>query len=91
MNNIVLRALRLQDSGNVSSLIRLSPPFITEYFHPFDFEQNAIEEVISKAKSDQFIGIALSDGRSNTLVGFYMLRGFDEGYEYPMYGGVYRS
>ncbi len=86
MNNIVLRALQMQDCKDVSTLIKSSPPLYTQYFCPFDFEQNAIEKVLSKVERDQFIGIALSDGRSSTLAGFYMLRGFDEGYEYPMYG-----
>jgi RimJ/RimL family protein N-acetyltransferase len=53
-----------------------------KYFTPFDFSFSSLEKVLTKSKNDKYFGIFVN----NSLAGFYMLRGFDEGYEIPSYG-----
>ena len=52
------------------------------HFIPFDFSEDSIQKILSSKKADKFFGLFLN----KELVGFYMLRGFDEGYETPAYG-----
>ena len=52
------------------------------HFIPFDFSEDSIQKILRSKKADKFFGLFLS----KELVGFYMLRGFDEGYETPSYG-----
>jgi RimJ/RimL family protein N-acetyltransferase len=53
------------------------------HFIPFaDFSEGYIKKILSEKKSDKYFGLFLKDN----LIGFYMLRGFDKGYEIPSYG-----
>src|SRR5687767_9438404 len=52
------------------------------WFHPFNFDEGAIEEQLVRAVRDRFWGIQLA----GELVGFFMLRGLDAGYARPSYG-----
>jgi RimJ/RimL family protein N-acetyltransferase len=54
----------------------------TKYFTPFSFEEDSIKKIINNAVNDKYFGIFIND----ELIGFYMLRGFDEGFEVPSYG-----
>ena len=54
----------------------------SQYFIPFTFDLETISGILSKAIKDQIYGIYVEDN----LAGFYMLRGFDEGYSFPSYG-----
>jgi len=53
-----------------------------KYFTPFEFTYSSIEKIFGEAREDKYFGIFIN----NNLAGFYMLRGFDEGYEIPSYG-----
>ena len=88
MQYISFRVLKVIDSKIISQLLLNSPSEYTKYFHPFDFYQSAIEVVLEKAVKDKFFGIELKSEMSpeSKLIGFYMLRGLDEGYIEPMYG-----
>ena len=43
---------------------------------------NSIKEILERATNDKYFGVLISE----KIVGFYMLRGFDDGYEIPSYG-----
>jgi len=49
---------------------------------PFNFNYVTIKEILNKKKDDKFFGLFTD----NSLIGFYMLRGFDEGFDIPSYG-----
>lgn len=66
----------------LSELLLQSGTDYSKYFIPFSFDFESVSKVLSKAVKDMFYGIFAS----NKLVGFYMLRGWDEGYEIPSYG-----
>ncbi len=53
-----------------------------KHFIPFDFSESVVRNILSLKKSDKYFGLFLN----KELVGFYMLRGFDEGYDTPAYG-----
>ena len=57
-----------------------------KHFIPFEFDQVTITSVLKNSIKDKFFGLFVN----NKLVGFYMLRGFDQGYAVPSYG-VYIS
>jgi len=54
----------------------------TEYFHPHPFSNEAIERIIQNARKDLYY--VLAEGRD--VLGYGMLRGWDEGYEVPSLG-----
>ncbi len=53
-----------------------------KYFTPFEFTVESLTSILNKAVKDKFFGIFVN----NEIAGFYMLRGFDEGYDIPSYG-----
>ncbi len=53
-----------------------------KYFTPFEFSFESIKKILLGSKKDKYFGIFVN----NELAGFYMLRGFDAGYETPSYG-----
>jgi GNAT superfamily N-acetyltransferase len=57
-----------------------------KYFHPFPFDASEIRKRLVAARKDFYWGIFCG----KELVGFFMLRGMDDGYEVPSYG-VYIS
>jgi RimJ/RimL family protein N-acetyltransferase len=79
---IKLKKLGLSDASNLSKMLNAAGKEYSRYFIPFGFDQSSIENILIKADKDQYYGIYVSD----QLAGFYMLRGFDQGYEIPSYG-----
>jgi len=54
-----------------------------KYFIPFtEYSETFIKKILSEKKHDKYFGLFVKD----EIVGFYMLRGFDSGYEIPSYG-----
>ncbi|WP_230458568.1 GNAT family N-acetyltransferase [Microcystis aeruginosa] len=86
MKYINFKILKTDDAENMSRLLLNSSKSYIKYFHPFDFQPSSIKEVLSKAEKDKFFGLEVKHDCSSELAGFYMLRGIDEGYAYPMYG-----
>lgn len=84
MNPLALEITRLNinHSKELTSLLQSSDKDYSQYFIPFAFDFETISEILSKAKNDQVYGIYVD----NKLIGFYLLRGFDEGYSVPSYG-----
>jgi RimJ/RimL family protein N-acetyltransferase len=80
--NVEIKELELEQASALSALILDAPKDYTKYFVPFSFEEDSIKKIIGDAVNDKFFGVFINDG----LAGFYMLRGFDQGYEIPSYG-----
>ena len=54
-----------------------------KHFIPFaEYSETYIKKKLSEKKIDKYFGLFLNDD----IIGFYMLRGFDAGYEIPSYG-----
>ena len=88
MPYISFRILNNSDAQSLSNLLLNSSSEYIKYFHPFDFQWLSIQKTLDSAINDKFFGIELKQDNSelNQLIGFYMLRGMDEGYTEPMYG-----
>ena len=84
MNPLTLeiKRLNIDHSKELSELLQSADKDYTQYFIPFAFDSETILKILSNVIKDQYYGIFTE----NNLVGFYMLRGFDEGYEIPSYG-----
>ncbi|HWY52685.1 MAG TPA: GNAT family N-acetyltransferase [Chthoniobacterales bacterium] len=86
MPDCIIKPLKLRDARAVADLLRCSSRTYTRFFHPFPFDEKSITQVLERAGEDQFFGLFVTQGNRNELVGFSMLRGFNEGYTIPMYG-----
>jgi len=88
MSYISFRILNNSDVESLSNLLLNSSSEYIKYFHPFDFQWLSIQKILDSAINDKFFGIELKhdSSESDKLIGFYMLRGMDEGYTEPMYG-----
>jgi RimJ/RimL family protein N-acetyltransferase len=80
--NVEIKDLQSDQAATLSALILNAPKDYTQYFVPFSFEEDSIKKIISDAVNDKYFGIFINDD----LAGFYMLRGFDQGYDVPSYG-----
>jgi len=77
-----IKILPVSDAEKLCSLLSASYKNYSKHFIPFSFDLNTIKEILDKLIDDKFFGVYVNE----KLVGFYMLRGFDEGYEIPSYG-----
>jgi len=81
-SNFRITQLGAHDSAALSMMLRLNSTDYQRYFYPFSFEEQAINKMLVQAINDKYWGI----WKENVLMGFFMLRGFDEGYKIPSYG-----
>jgi GNAT superfamily N-acetyltransferase len=79
---LTIRALTPTDAAELSAWLCSQPTGHLQYFTPFAFDRDTLERLIAACRRDYWIGVWGPRG----LVGFFMLRGFDEGYETPAYG-----
>src|SRR5579871_4653049 len=72
-------------TAHIGDLVRLyeeAPPDYSRYFHPFTFDSPTLMRLLASRQRDLYY-VVLADGE---VAGYYMLRGFDEGYRTPAYG-----
>jgi RimJ/RimL family protein N-acetyltransferase len=79
---LTIRALRSEDSPALSILLRSQPPDYAHFFYAFSFDEATIRKLLSDCRRDHYAGIFWQQ----ELVGFFMLRGWDMGYEVPSFG-----
>lgn len=78
----MIRELVVQDAPALSQLLGVQRQDYLTHFRPFDFDEATVASVLSATRRDRFWGLV----ESGELVGFFMLRGFDAGYQRPSYG-----
>lgn len=82
MNELGISPLRNADAEVLCRLLTQDPPSYNQFFIPFKTNVESIRHILDQVQRDQYWGI-----RVNTeLAGFFMLRGFDAGYEVPSFG-----
>ena len=85
--NIVIRPFAEGDATAALALLRAAAPDYVRYFRPFEFEVGTVNRLVREARLDRWFVIEVTrDGDAAAPVGFYMLRGIDEGFADPMYG-----
>ena len=82
MKTIKINKIDASYASDISILLTQSPKDYIKYFHPFNFDITSVKSNMEKVKNDIFFGIFVDQ----KIVGFYMLRGWDEGYDVPAYG-----
>jgi RimJ/RimL family protein N-acetyltransferase len=77
-----IRPLGVEDAAAVSGLLRAQPPEYVRFFYAFGFGAEEIAGVLGGRKKDVYSGMFWR----GELAGFFMLRGWDAGYEVPSFG-----
>lgn len=77
-----IRALGAADAPELSAMLRAQRAEYARFFHPFGFDERAVESVLAKSERDVYSAIYLE----GQLVVFFMLRGWDDGFDVPAFG-----
>lgn len=79
---IEIRELLISDLQSLIELWNKDPKDYNKYFIPFEMNYENFKGLLNKAEKDFYMGVFVK----NDIAGFFMLRGFDEGYQIPSYG-----
>ena len=80
--SLEIKRININQAKELSDLLLKSSKEYSQHFIPFEFDIESVSRVLDKVVNDLFFGIFIK----NKIVGFYMLRGWDAGYEIPSYG-----
>lgn len=80
--DLVIRPLGVEDARAVSELLQAQRPEYARFFYAFSFDADDIARMLAGRGKDVYMGLLLQD----ELAGFFMLRGWNEGYEVPALG-----
>jgi RimJ/RimL family protein N-acetyltransferase len=82
IHDVSFKRIQVKDSLKLSAMLVAAPTAYSRFFIPFAFDAQSIKSVLCKAKKDIFFAVRVH----GNWAGFYMLRGFDQGYRIPAYG-----
>lgn len=82
LHTVEIRSLDTKHASDIYNLIISTDKSYYQYFTAFKIDLAVIATFLSKAENDCYLGFFVQD----ELIGFFMLRGFDEGYQIPSYG-----
>lgn len=82
MNHLTMRALEPADAPELSAMLRGQRPEYARFFHPFNFDEATLAAVLAGRGQDVYTGVFLRE----QLVVFFMLRGWNEGFDVPAFG-----
>lgn len=77
-----IRPLEPADAAEISAFMRSQSPEYLRFFYAFGSDESAIAEMLSAVEMDVYSGIFWR----GELVGVFMLRGWDAGYDVPSFG-----
>jgi RimJ/RimL family protein N-acetyltransferase len=80
--SVAIESLRHDHLEALVKLVEDSPPEYSRFFAPFPLTVGTFDAILRKKNADQYF-LVLHNGEP---AGFYMLRGWDEGYSTPAYG-----
>ncbi len=81
-NKMAIRPLVVDDAAALSSMLLAQSVEYARFFRPFSFDTAAIADVLSSQGQDVLMGLYWQ----SQIVGFFMLRGWNEGYDVPAFG-----
>ncbi len=84
MQALSVRALDVADAAMLAQFLAAQPHDYLRYFTPFAFDEPTVSGILARRVEDIYEGLFWQ----GELVGFFMLRGWDEGYSVPSYGVV---
>jgi len=80
--SLLIRPLQIDDAATLSIWLRAQPPAYARFFRPFGYDEASIAAALAQTGQDIYTGLFWDQ----QLVGFFMLRGWNEGYEVPAFG-----
>jgi len=86
-SDLAIRALGPVDAEALDEMWHESSAEYRQYFTPFPFDAASLRARLGSAVNDRYWGIWFN-GR---LAAFFMLRGFDAGFQVPSYGVLVRA
>jgi RimJ/RimL family protein N-acetyltransferase len=81
---LTIRPLSHADTSTLSAMLRAQRPEYLQYFRPFAFDEATLSNMLASRVRDLYFGVFWQ----NELSAFFMLRGWDEGYEVPAFGVI---
>jgi RimJ/RimL family protein N-acetyltransferase len=81
-STIEIRKLLMTDLQDLITLWNKDPKDYNKHFIPFEINYENLASILQKTDKDLFFGIFVD----KKIAGFFMLRGFDDGYDIPSYG-----
>ena len=66
----------------IAAFLRRQPPEYLRFFYAFDTNEAAIGDMLASTEEDIYSGVFWRD----ELIGIFMLRGWDAGFEIPSFG-----
>lgn len=82
MNDLVITPITATDAEALSSLLCGDDEEYRQYFIPFPADPESLIERLRQVRQDRYWGLWFNQ----QLAGFFMLRGFDEGFMRPSFG-----
>lgn len=80
--SLSIRPLEAVDAALISAFMRSQSSEYLRFFYAFGADESAIAETLSACRRDVYTGIFWQA----ELIGVFMLRGWDAGYEIPSFG-----
>jgi len=82
VKDLSITPLQPLDSPALAALIAAEPPGYLQHFTPFDFAADRLHQLLTAVQQDRFWAVRVAD----QLAGFFMLRGWDDGFARPSFG-----
>lgn len=82
MNRLIIEPLAIEHALALGELFATDGEAYLKHFSPFELSASGVVDALSCARKDGYWIISLDE----RLAGFFMLRGFDQGYEIPSFG-----
>ncbi|MEP7072464.1 MAG: GNAT family N-acetyltransferase [Verrucomicrobiota bacterium] len=79
---VSIRPLAVNDALSLCQLMEAQAPSYIQFFTPFPFEVDHLTKLLARRKRDVWMALRWQ----NKLIGFFLLRGWDEGFDVPSYG-----
>jgi RimJ/RimL family protein N-acetyltransferase len=85
--SIEIKELKQEHIPHLVEKLSQENPEYLKHYTAFELTSEKFISLLNKASEDKYFGVFFGD----EIVGFYMLRGFDEGFEIPSYGVIILS
>jgi len=80
--SLSIRQLEPTDASEISEFMHRQPAEYLRFFYAFGADEQAIAEMLINTEKDIYSGVFWK----TDLIGIFMLRGWDAGYEIPSFG-----
>lgn len=84
---IKLRALEPVDYENLACFFKVLEEFnVSQFFHPHSFNPETARQICEYEGRDWYAALFVKDQELSMIVGYVILRGWDEGFTIPSFG-----